>query len=102
MEQSSKTIALPSGAVALIRQGKGRDLMRAQRVVPTNAEPIAVTFALMAELVEVDGKKLVYEDVLEMDLGDVLRLLPEVVGEGDVPQRPDLPASSGSDSTSAI
>jgi phospholipase C len=39
--------------------------------------------ALIAELARVDGKPLVYEDVLEMDLDDVLTLEGEVSGAGE-------------------
>jgi len=37
-----------------------------------------VVFALIAELVEIDGEKIVYEDLLAMDLNDVLALQSEV------------------------
>ena len=60
--------------MALVRKGCGRDLMRAHRVAGHNPEPTAVTFALIAELAQVDGKAIVYEDVLAMSLGDVLML----------------------------
>jgi len=74
MTDGSRDIKLPSGRVALVRKGCGRDLMRAHRVAGHNAEPTAVTFALIAELAQVDGKAIVYEDVLAMSLGDVLSL----------------------------
>ena len=49
-------LVLPSGKTAVIRKGFGRDLMRAQRVVGTSSDPSAVVFALIAELVEIDGE----------------------------------------------
>ena len=73
-------LVLPSGKAALIRKGCGRDLMRAQRAVGTSSDPTAVVFALIAELVEIDGEKIVYEDLLAMDLNDVLALQSEVAG----------------------
>jgi len=73
-------LILPSGKTALIRKGVGRDLMRAQRVVGSSSDPTAVVFALIAELVEIDGEKIVYEDLLAMDLNDVLALQSEVAG----------------------
>jgi len=76
----SRAIALPSGKTAAIRRGKGRDLMRAQRAVGGNPDPTAVVFALIAELAQIDGAPIVYEDVVEMDLGDVLVLQAEVTG----------------------
>ena len=56
MEDSAKEIKLPSGKLALVRKGFGRDLMRAHRAVGHNPEPTAITFALIAELAQVDGK----------------------------------------------
>ncbi len=73
-------LILPSGKSATIRKGFGRDLMRAQRVVGVSSDPTAVVFALIAELVEIDGEKIVYEDLLAMDLNDVLALQSEVAG----------------------
>ncbi len=73
-------LILPSGRRAAIRKGCGRDLMRAQRVVGVSSDPNAVVFALIAELVEIDGEKIVYEDLLAMDLMDVLALQAEVAG----------------------
>ncbi|MGH7948468.1 MAG: hypothetical protein ACREQF_04520 [Candidatus Binataceae bacterium] len=58
-----------------------------------------MVFALIGELAEVDGQRLVYEDVLEMELADVLALQAEVVGENFLdPPQPDSPASSDLDS----
>jgi hypothetical protein len=79
MEDSGKEIKLPSGRLALVRKGFGRDLMRAHRAVGHNPEPTAITFALIAELAQVDGKTIVYEDVQAMELGDVLTLEAEIV-----------------------
>ncbi|MGA2408847.1 MAG: hypothetical protein ABSG46_00460 [Candidatus Binataceae bacterium] len=75
-----KEIRLPSGRTAQVRKGFGRDLMRAHRVAGHNAEPSSITFALIAELVQVDGQAIVFEDVLAMELADVLRLEAEVAG----------------------
>jgi len=86
MSEDRRRITLPSGKTAELRKGKGRDLMRAHRAVAGNLEPMSVSFALIAELVRLEGKALVYEDVLEMDLDDVLTLEAEVSGaaEGNV------------------
>jgi hypothetical protein len=79
-ERETKAIELPSGARAEVRKGMGRDLMRAQRAV-AGGDASAVVFALIAELVRLDGRKIVYEDVLEMELADVMALQAEVIGE---------------------
>ncbi len=98
-EPAGRVVALPSGKSATVRRGFGRDLMRAQRAAGGSGDPGAVVFALIAELVEIDGAKILYEDVLAMDLGDVLALQAEVAGENfqfppPVPSQP----SSTSDS----
>ena len=79
-EQETRTIELPSGKSAEVRKGFGRDLMRAQRVA-AGGDASAVIFALIAELTRVDGRKIVYEEVLEMELADVMALQAEVIGE---------------------
>jgi len=79
-EEDLRSIDLPSGARAEVRKGRGRDLMRAQRAA-AGGDASAVVFALIAELTRVDGRKIVYEDVLEMDLADVMALQAEVIGE---------------------
>ncbi|MGH7779739.1 MAG: hypothetical protein ACREQR_07920 [Candidatus Binataceae bacterium] len=76
----ARAVELPSGKQAVVRKGYGRDLIRAQRAA-VGDDPGAVVFALVAELTEVAGRKIVYEDVLAMDLADVLALQAEVIGE---------------------
>ena len=83
MADEIKAITLPSGRAATIRKGKGRDLMRAHRAVAGNPEPMAVSFALVAELAQVEGRPIVYEDVLAMELEDVLVLEAEVMGAAE-------------------
>ncbi len=97
----SRDIALPSGKRASIRPGKGRDLMRAQRAVAGDPEPSAVIFALIAELTQIDGAPIVYEDVVEMDLGDVLVLQAEVTGANFPEPAPVSPAPAVSQASSA-
>lgn len=98
-EQEARTMVLPSGRTATVRKGFGRDLMRAQRAAGASADPTAVVFALIAELVEIEGVRMVYEDVLAMELGDVLALQAEVAGENfELPP----PAPSQDSSTSGL
>lgn len=73
-----KNISLPSGKTAVLKDGKGLDLLNAQRKAKTSDE---ILFALIAELVEIDGQSLIYEDLLEMDLQDVLALQAEISGK---------------------
>lgn len=74
----TKSLTLPSGKIAMIENGKGRDLLQAQMKAKTADE---IPYALIAELVEIDGEKLVYEDILELDLEDVITLQTEVSGK---------------------
>ena len=53
--------------------------MRAHRAVAEHPEPLAISFALIAELAQIDEKPIVYEDIMEMDLDDVLFLQAEVL-----------------------
>ena len=94
-DRETRTIELPSGARAEVRKGMGRDLMRAQRAV-AGGDASAVVFALIAELVRIDRRKIVYEDVLEMELADVMALQAEVIGENfeHPPQRASQDSSS--------
>jgi hypothetical protein len=99
-EQDSRTIELPSGARATVRKGHGRDLMRAQRAA-AGGDASAVVFALIAELTHLNGHRVVYEDVLEMDLADVMALQAEVIGENfDRPPQRASRALSNPDSQS--
>ncbi len=72
----AKTVTLPSGRTAAIREGVGDDLRRAQIVAATDAS--LFLFALMARLVQIDGKAIAVEDLQEMKLADVLALQAEV------------------------
>jgi hypothetical protein len=99
-DEDIRTIELPSGTRAEVRKGHGRDLMRAQRAA-AGGDASAVIFALIAELTRVNSRKIVYEDVLEMDLADVMALQAEVIGENfDHPPQQASQASSNPDSQS--
>ena len=74
----TKTLTLPSGKTAVLRKGKGFDLFQAQKKAKTSEE---IPYALIAELAEIDGQKLIYEDILELDLEDVIALQTEVSGK---------------------
>lgn len=67
---------LPSGVVCLLRPGKGRDLLAAQRMAGT--DPNQVMYGVIAVLAKFDGQKKVLEDVLDMPLGDVMTLMGKV------------------------
>ena len=83
MNEESIIITLPSGRVATIRKAKGRDLMHAHRVAAGYPEPISISFALIAEVARLEGKQLVYEDILDMNLDDVLALENAISGAAE-------------------
>jgi hypothetical protein len=99
-DDDTRAIELPSGSHAEVRKGYGRDLMRAQRAA-AGGDGSAIVFALIAEVTRLDGRKIVYEDVLEMDLADVMVLQSEVIGENfDRPPQRASRASCDPDSQS--
>lgn len=73
----AKELTLPSGKIAMIKKGKGIDLLNAQKNSNSSDE---IPYALIAQLTEIDGQNIVYEDVLEMDLDDVLAIQSEITG----------------------
>ena len=73
-----KELTLPSGKIAKLKDGKGLDLLNAQRKAKNSDE---ILFALIAEIAEIDGEAVIYEDLLEMPLEDVLALQAEISGK---------------------
>ena len=71
-----KEIKLSDGKLAVIKDGKGLDLLNAQKKAKTSDE---IPYALIAELTEIDGNYLVYEDILELPIEDVI-VLQEAIG----------------------
>jgi hypothetical protein len=70
-----KAISLSDERQVLIRKGKGRDAIAAQRNSDGNAENYQME--LMAQLVTIDGVPVVREDLEEMDMGDFLAIQGE-------------------------
>lgn len=74
----TKEITLSDGKVAVIKDGKGRDLLNAQKKAKSSDE---IPYALIAELTEIDGNYLVYEDILELPIADVIQLQETIGGK---------------------
>lgn len=74
----TKEITLSDGKVAVIKDGKGRDLLNAQKKAKSSDE---IPYALIAELTEIDGHYLVYEDILELPIEDVIQLQEAIGGK---------------------
>lgn len=96
MDNEVKSLILPSGRAASLRKPKVRDLLRAHRAVGFSGEPMAITMALVAEVSQIDGRTVVYEDLLELPAEDGLALQAEVMEavDGDA-GFPTMPASRG-------
>ncbi|MGH7814661.1 MAG: hypothetical protein ACREQI_11755 [Candidatus Binataceae bacterium] len=95
---AEKSFALPSGKRAAARTIRGRDLMRAGRAAEGGG-PMAMAFAPIAEVATIDGQRIVYEGVLEMDGFDPMALQWEMLGENfSQPPARNSPGSSGSGS----
>jgi len=94
-----KTFQLSSGKTVTFHEPKGRDLMKAQAITAKSKDALAVIYALIACVAQVDGKMIVYEDILDMPLLDVVELQNGVLGENfQSPPPPASPDSSTSDS----
>ena len=74
-----KDFILPSGKTAQIIDGKGKHLFQAQKIAKS---PDEITWALLAVLTTIDDKPVIYEDMEEMDLPDLLSILTNS-GVGD-------------------
>ncbi len=73
-----KEITLSDGKIAIIKDGKGRDLLNAQKKAKSSGE---IPYALIAELTEIDGNYLVYVDILELPIADVIQLQEAIGGK---------------------
>ncbi len=74
----TKEITLSDGKIAVIKDGKGRDLLNTQKKAKSSDE---IPYALIAELTEIDGNYLVYEDILELPIADVIQLQEAIGGK---------------------
>lgn len=95
LPDGSECFPLPSGVVAVLRPGKGRDLLAAQRAA--GSDPHQVMYGLAANLCTFDGQKKVLEDILEMPLGDVMALTGKI---GEQAGGDFLPSTTAPSSTS--
>ena len=74
----TKELTLSDGRKVIIKDGKGIDLLNAQKKAKTSDE---IPYALLAELCEIDGQYLVYEDILELPIEDVINLQAVISGK---------------------
>ena len=73
MAMEPKKVKLADGRVAVVRAPKTRDLIHAEDAVGTGNK-VKYACALLARITTIDGKQLVYEDMLDLLASDVDRL----------------------------
>lgn len=64
-------VPLTDGRKAVLKRGKGLLAVKAQKIAKTQEE---VPLALASLMTTIDGKQLIYEDLLDMDLADTLAI----------------------------
>lgn len=74
-QQELKKLELPSGSTAEFSPFKGKHIKQATAIA--NGQSEQIVFALIALTTSIDGKKIVMEDLDEMDGRDVLSLMSE-------------------------
>ncbi|HEX7049463.1 MAG TPA: hypothetical protein VF188_04570 [Longimicrobiales bacterium] len=79
------TLTLPSGATAVIRDAKGRDLEKASIVSQSGGGAISTAMGLIAQVTTINGRRITYEDVQEMPARDVTVLVSAVLGNDSSP-----------------
>lgn len=78
-ENGVRTFQLPSGATATMAPFKGRHIREAQKAADGDSSKII--FAIIAITITVDGKKVVMEEIDDMDGFDVLELYSKFAGK---------------------
>ena len=71
----SKEVVLPSGRFAKVRGLTGRDYLEAAK--PENKN-LNMAFVMVTLSVTIDDQPVTYQDMEEMDLRDVMVILPEI------------------------
>jgi len=74
--QWPKTIILPSSGktAKVLREPTGRDARMAQRMIGKNTDNAAALYALIAQVTEIDGHPIVWEDLLDFTVSDIADL----------------------------
>jgi len=70
----AKEITLPSGRIARIKEGKGKDLFWA---LSNSTGQNDIIKLLIVRLTEIDGKPITEDDLEELSLADVMTLMKE-------------------------
>lgn len=85
-----KSVTLSNGQKLDVFSYKGKDMINASRIA--KGDTMAMSFALIASRIHVDGKPQTYDDMLEMD-GDLLTEILEHVNGEKAENFPSEPAN---------
>lgn len=77
------TLPVSGKSARITRSLKGRDIVSADRVAGKGAPESERGIALIAPVVQIDGKPAVYEDLLDLELEDLLLVMEK--GQGNSP-----------------
>lgn len=69
-------IPLSDGRKATFQKGYGHHMVKANQIA---SDPAAIPLALASLLTLIDGKPVIYEDLLEMPLSDVMKIQTAVM-----------------------
>lgn len=68
----TKTLTLSDGRTAVIRTGKGREVVEAQKQMGTDTSKFMSV--ITALLTSIDGQSVVFEDLLELEMIDYMQI----------------------------
>jgi len=78
---NARTVPLPDGRKAKVKQAKGQDLVNAGRMAG-GTDPMMIMMGLIAATTTIDGEALTIEEVLELDLG-LINPIMQALGGGN-------------------
>lgn len=79
---STTTVSLSTGAVATIRLPKGKDLERAALAVGGSSNPTSIMMGVLGQVTTIGEKSVIYEELQEMAMHDVVALLNGLLALG--------------------
>lgn len=84
---TEKNVTLDDGRVITRRPGKlkVRDMIDAKRQAGVDAGEMEIGFALIARMINIDGKPAVYDDVLDFDMQAIADIQEELLDDIELP-----------------
>jgi hypothetical protein len=73
-------VTLSDGRVANVRDARGRDLEKGAAVASSATNPMSLMMGVAAQVTTIDGRAVVYEDILDLPMTDVLKLIGALMG----------------------